>query len=302
MKYLLSLKECKMIESVKLVDFKSDLDSFDKQSKHYFQGLLEKMEVYQLSYTVAKKLKVVGFVAIPFSKTTLPCLIHLRGGSRDFGSLTTRSILFHLVKYAAEGYIVIASQYPGNAGGTGKDTFGGPDDLNSIKKLRQILKCIPCADIKKIGIQGHSRGGLMAYMLLREVSWVKAGVISGAPTDQVRQGRDRPKWRAHQIEMWGKSKKEMIKRSPLKWIEDLPKKTPLLIMHGLSDWRVSPIDSIEMSRALLKHSVPHRLILFEGADHGISEHKKEFIAQSLSWFKRFLKEEEALPSTKPHGD
>jgi len=279
------------------LDFLSDVEKIKSA-----QSDLNLVETYRFIYKVGK-LKVVGYVAIPKNKKErVPCIIHLRGGSRDFASLAPRAIYGQLVKYALEGYVVISTQYPGVEGGDGQDTFGGVDDIASIIKLKDILRGIPIADTDKIGIKGHSRGGLMAYMLLREVKWIKAAVIAAAPADQVRQGKERPKWREHQVSLWGKGKEELIRRSPLRWVADLPKKVPVLLMHGSADWRVSPLDSIEMSQEMYKNMVPHRFILFEGADHGITEYKIEYFKQSLGWFNRFLKNSEPLPNLKPHGD
>lgn len=257
--------------------------------------------LYRIVYKVGK-LRVVGYVATPKKGKDIPCLIHLRGGGGDFGRLNSKSLLVHLVRYARKGYTVITTQYPGVEGGYGQYGYGNADDLKSIKNLRDILKDLSMADHSRIGIKGHSRGGLMTYMMLREVKWIKAVAIGGASTDQVRQGKNRKGWREHQIKRWGKSRAETIKRSPLRWLDELPKNVPMLIMHGLSDWRVNPLDSIEMSQALLKHKIPHRLILFEGADHGISEYRSEYIRQTLEWFDRFLKKGEKLPDIEPHGD
>jgi len=297
------LSSNKSIVSVDLHNISDKLDFLsDTEKIKLAQNDLSLVEVYRFIYKVGK-IKVVGYIAIPKNQNQkLPCIIHLRGGSRDFAALTPRAIYGQLIKYALEGYIVISTQYPGVEGGEGEDTFGGTDDINSIIKLKDILKSISIADGDKIGVKGHSRGGLMAYMLLREVKWLKAAVIAAAPADQIRQGKERPKWREHQISLWGKSKEELIRRSPLRWVSDLPKKVPVLLMHGSADWRVSPLDSIEMSLEMYKSTLPHRFILFEGADHGITEYKTEYFKQTLGWFNRFLKNGEPLPNLKPHGD
>ncbi|MES2749430.1 MAG: prolyl oligopeptidase family serine peptidase [Patescibacteria group bacterium] len=293
-------KSVTLVESYPLsekLDFLSDIQKIESAKNE-----LQLVETYRFIYKVGK-LKVIGYITIPKNlKEKVPCIIHLRGGSRDFAALAPRAIYGQLVKYALEGYIVISTQYPGVEGGDGKDKFGGEDDIASIVKLKDILKSVSVADINKIGIKGHSRGGLMAYMLLREVKWIKSAVIAAAPADQIRQGKERPKWREHQISLWGKSKNELILRSPLRWSNELPKKVPILLMHGTADWRVSPIDSIEMSRDMYTHKIPHRFILFEGADHGITEYKTEYFKQSINWFNRFIKNEDAIPNLKPHGD
>lgn len=302
MKYFKQLIAIPAIISAELIDLTDRLVFVtDKVLRKDIARQLLAVEVYRLVYKVGK-LRVVGYVAIPKTGMNLPCLIHLRGGSTDFGMIKPRTIIGQMVNYAAAGYVVITTQYPGVEGGDGSDTFGGLDDMASIKKLRDILAALPMVDVKNIGVKGHSRGGLMIYMLLREVRWIKAAMIAGAPTDQVDRTGDRPGWREHQKEMWGGSKIESIKRSPIRWVDALPKRVPLLIMHGSADWRVLVRHSLVMVTALVVRQIPHRFILFEGADHGITEYRAEYHRQTLDWFNRFLVQHEPLPNMKPHGE
>lgn len=302
-RFLSELETHKSITSVDVFDLNNKLDFISNPDEAKVAKVeLRTVETYRFTYKVGK-LKVIAYTAIPTNYTEgLPCIIHLRGGSRDFAALAPRTIYGQIVKYAREGYVVISTQYPGVEGGDGTDQFGGTHDMASIEKLREILNSISIADTDRIGIKGHSRGGLMGYMLLRQVKWVKAAVIASAPADQLRQGKERKNWREHQISLWGKSRAESLRRSPLRWVADLPKKVPILLMHGSADWRVTALDSIEMSREMYFHSIPHRFILFEGADHGITEYRSEYFKQSISWFNRFLKDNEKLPDLKPHGD
>ena len=80
------------------------------------------------------------------------------------------------------------------------------------------------------------------------------------------------------------------------------KKTPLLIMHGLADWRVNPTDSFRLAQKLYEKKIPYRLIMFEGADHAISEYLETRNKYTFEWLDRFLKQNEPLPILKPHGE
>ena len=68
---------------------------------------------------------------------------------------------------------------------------------------------------------------------------------------------------------------ELDKRSAIKWADKFCKTTPVLLIHGTSDRRVSTLDSLELSIELYKHKIPYRLQIYEGADHGISEFRNE---------------------------
>lgn len=263
----------------------------------------KKIFVYRIIYKVKGK-KIAGFIVEPRKGNNLPCIIWNRGGSRDFGSMKIGQLFnkfSNIAPLATQGYIVIMTQYPGVAGGEGIDQYGSDLDIASILDLQKILKAYKRADEKTIGMFGHSRGGCMTYMCLGKVKWLKAAVIGSGPTNEVRAAKWRKNWAQHQKEMFGGSLVEKKKRSAFFWSEKLSKKTPLLIMHGTADWRVNPLDSIEMSTKLYEHKIPHRLIMYEGADHAITEHREEFNKQTINWFNRFLKEKEKLPNVKPHG-
>jgi len=295
-----ALENVKCVISATPLDLKNEISShFNSEFKKKIVGQLKTVEGYKIVYQV-KKLHVVGYLVLPKVGDNLPCLLHLRGGSRDFGMITPKGIIGNMLPYAAEGYAVITTQYPGVDGGDGADAFGGEDDLLCIKKLRDILKALPSVDEKMIGVKGHSRGGLMVYMLLREIRWVKAAMCSAAPTDQVKP-TGRNNWKEHQKRMWGGGRAGALKRSPIRWVDELPKKVPLLIMQGSADWRVLPRHSFAMVHELQKRNHPHRFIFFEGADHQISEYRKEYHRQTIDWFNRWLKNKEPLPNMKPHG-
>jgi len=291
------LRECKQVAEVQLLDLNQ---SPEVTHTDRIRRLLAAVSLYRIIYKVGK-LSVVGYVAVPKTGRELPGILHLRGGGGDFAKLTHKSLIGHLVRYACEGYVVVAPQYPGVDGVEGSDHYGDAEDMKSITVLQDILQSLSAVDGSRVGVKGHSRGGLMAYMLLRQGKRIKAAVIGGAPTDQVRQGEERRGWRAHQIKHWGTSQQETIKRSPLRWVDELPKKTPILLMHGSADWRVNPLDSIEMSRLLYEKKIPHRFILFEGADHVMAEYREEYVRQTMEWFERFLKHDEKLPNLEPHG-
>jgi len=93
----------------------------------------------------------------------------------------------------------------------------------------------------------------------------------------------------------------MRKRSAVCWPEKISKTTPILIMHGTADWRVSPLDSLEIAQALQKQNVPYRLIMYEGSDHAITEFRGEVITLAIDWLNKYVKNQHKLLNIKPHG-
>ncbi len=273
---------------------------------HWKEGYtyIDSIDVYKIAY-VSDGLKVHGLLVTPKKKGTYPCIIYNRGGNRNFGALSEGHGLVALGKIAKEGYVVIASQYRGNAGGEGNEEFGGAD-VNDVTVLPEVLKEISKADVSRIGMYGWSRGGMMTYIALTKMKNIKAAVVGGAVSDCFGLVNDRPKMEsavlAQVVPAYAEHKQqELTKRSAVHWVADFPKEVPILMLHGNADWRVKPEQSLQLALEFEKYRIPYRLVMFEGGSHGISEHKKEVNEQVLAWFARFLKNEEQLPNMEYHG-
>lgn len=246
--------------------------------------------------------RVKGFLAMPrkLSKK-MPCVIWNRGGLGPNFAIKDLTVFRPIAALASWGYVVVASQYSGCAGSEGTDDCGGPKTVNDVLNLRTVLSQVPNADLKRIGMHGGSRGGMMTYLCLAKVKWIKAAVTVAGLADVARNFRGRPDLKTYSRQFWNPTRQNMQLRSAVCWPEKFYKKTPLLLMHGTSDWRVSPQDSIDLATALYKHRVPYRLVVFEGDDHGITEHADERSRLTREWFDRFVKDGKPLPNLKPHG-
>ena len=147
-----------------------------------------KIFLYKIIYR-SQGHKVVGFIVEPRIGKNHPCIIYNRGGCGEFGALKIGMLLADIpVKLALHGYIVIASQYSGNGGSEGKDEMGG-SDIEDVLVLQKILKKYSRANAEKIGMYGISRGGMMTYLSLARVKWIKAAVTtygSRQPSSSIR--------------------------------------------------------------------------------------------------------------------
>ncbi|QKX07285.1 S9 family peptidase [Aquimarina sp. TRL1] len=288
---------------------KQEIIPFSK-IKHYEKFLsrfpeIEAVNSYNITY-LSDGLKVKGVLVLPKKEGQYPTIIYNRGGNRDTGAISPKAIPFlGLAKIASKGYVVIASQYRGNMGGEGKEEFGG-QDVNDVLNLLNVIKEIKQADTTNVGMYGWSRGGMMTYIALTKTNRIKAAAVGGAVSNNFETITDRPimeeKVLAELIPEYSKHKEtELKKRSATFWAHAFPKDTPLLIMHGTSDWRVKPSQSLQLAIELDKHRKPYRLIMFEGGDHGIRNNRKEVSEQVIQWFDRFLKQGEKVPNMEFHG-
>jgi len=265
---------------------------------------LDSIKVSGITY-MSDGLKINGIMARPTQAGLYPCIIYNRGGNKSFGSLKMAHGALLLGRVASKGYVVIASQYRGNGGSEGEEEFGG-EDLNDVLVLPEVLGEISHADTSKIGMYGWSRGGMMTYMALVRADRIDAAVVGGAPTDCYSLIEDRPEMESMVLaelipDYWENKSVELERRSAIKWTDKFKKDVPILILHGNADWRVKAEQSLRFALELEKQRVPYRLILFEGADHGISEYREEVNAQIINWFDRFLKEGEPVPDMQYHG-
>lgn len=265
---------------------------------------LDNIDIYAIKY-LSDGLKINGLLVKPKKQGKYPCIIYNRGGNRDFGALKIAHGAITLGQIAQKGYVVIASQYRGNAGSEGNEEFGGKD-VNDITVLTEVLKEVNDADTDKIGMYGWSRGGMMTYIALTKSNKIKAAVVGGAVSDNFRLIKDRPEMETAVLselipDYENNKNSELEKRSAIKWADKFPKNVPILMLHGNSDWRVKSEQSLTLALELEKNRVPYRLIIFEGGDHGIFEHKKEVNEQVLKWFDKYLKNDTKLPNMKYHG-
>ena len=90
--------------------------------------------------------------------------------------------------------------------------------------------------------------------------------------------------------MFGGKREDLKKRSAVFWVNKFNKKTPVLLLHGSADWRVAFDSPRYIERCCAKNT--HRLVLLEGADHGLEFRALRF-DMMRKWFDRFVEREVA---------
>ena len=115
-------------------------------------------------------------------------------------------------------------------------------------------------------------------------------MLVGAISDFKMNANKNPDIKKYYSELIGEKniEEEINKRSAITFTDQLPK-IPYLIMHGLADKDVSPLQSFELSKKLYELNILHRLVLFEGGDHYLKRHRKEVDALRKMWYEKYLK-------------
>jgi dipeptidyl aminopeptidase/acylaminoacyl peptidase len=265
----------------------------------------DRVQCQRLTY-LSDGLKVIAYLVRPVRATgeRFPAVIYNRGGNRDFGQLALPQ-LFGWVDLALQGYVVIGSQYRGNDGGEGREEFGGRE-INDVLALIPLIESLPYADHERIGMYGWSRGGLMTYLALTRTTRIRAAIVGAGVVDSFEEVARRPEMEknvySELVPNWTQVREEaLLARSPIRWVNKLHKTTPILLLHGSADWRVSPTQGLRMASALYEAVHPVRFVFFEGGDHGLTEYREEVDRLVLDWLNYYVKDKKPWPSLEPHG-
>lgn len=268
-------------------------------------SFLENIEMEEIYY-MSDGLRVKAFMAYPKGAKNLPSIIYNRGGNREFSKIYPYRVVDILARMAGWGYVAIGSQYRGVDGGDGQEEFGGAD-VNDVLNLIPLLEGLEEADASKIAMLGKSRGGMMTYLSLMKTDKIKAAVVVGGMTDlqltNDGRGGEMEQYVYSQLipNYWNDKEAQLKERSAITRVNEISKNCPILLMHGTADWRVSPTETMNMAKAFQEEKIPYRLVMMEGADHGLTEYKQEANQIIKAWFDRFLIQNEKLPTLEKHG-
>jgi len=242
--------------------------------------------------------EVYGYLATPAGPGPFPVVVRLRGGNRSFGAYTPERAVRSLSQLAEWGYLAIAPQYRGATDpeeGPSADEFGGSDVDDIFTMIDLLPELEPAADTSRVGLDGWSRGGMMALLALRRSDRFRAAVLLGSLSDLDRMAADRPVMLEVYEDLFGtpdstEFNRRIRARSGVRWPGELPVDTPILILHGGSDWRVSPLQSLDLAAGLQEAGRFYRILVVEGADHSLTDAAAERDAERRAWFDRFVRD------------
>jgi len=146
----------------------------------------------------------------------------------------------------------------------------------------------------------------MTYLALARTDRIKAAVVRAGASDAIASLRERPEMEKNYAALIpnyaGNKEAELRARSPVLWVDKLNPKTPILLMQGTADWRVSPEQGFTMAEALYRAKHPFRLVMFEGGSHSLPEFRNELYRLTIDWFNTYLRDGKPWPSLEKHGD
>jgi dipeptidyl aminopeptidase/acylaminoacyl peptidase len=233
------------------------------------------ISAYTFTYEV-DGLAVAGYLVAPRHRTgRLPVLIYNRGGTGDYGLVPVGQLFTRFADLALMGYLVVGSQYPGNALSEGHDERGGASDVNSVLRLHSLITRLSAADAGRIGMLGDSRGGMMTYLCMAQADWLKAALTIGGLVNVDRSLELRPELAEVYRHHFGNGARARKARSVICWTDRLDKRVPLCLLHGGADDKVDPLDALDLAAKLQTVGHPYALHIFDGCDHGLRNRHDE---------------------------
>jgi dipeptidyl-peptidase-4 len=171
--------------------------------------------------------------------------------------------------FAEQGFAVLVVDGSGTPGRgpdwereTHGDVFGPPLD-DQVAGLQEAARLHPYLDLGRVGIRGWSYGGsLAAWAVLRQPDVFHAAVAGAGVTDQLLYNA---LWRERTLGHPAQFPEHYEGNSLVLAAPRLTR--PLLLIHGLADDNVHPVNTLRLSSALLAAGRPHEVLLLPGIGH-----------------------------------
>ncbi|WMJ69693.1 prolyl oligopeptidase family serine peptidase [Stenotrophomonas sp. 24(2023)] len=142
-------------------------------------------------------------------------------------------------------------------------------------------------DRNRIGVTGHSHGGLMTANLIAHTTLFKAGVATSGSYNKTFtpfgfQNERRSVWQAQDV---------YLKASPFFYADKI--KLPLLLVHGEDDANpgTEPFQSRKLYQAIRGNGGTTRLVMLPNEPHWYTalESNEQLVAEMLNWFDTYVK-------------
>ncbi|HEX3660071.1 MAG TPA: S9 family peptidase [Acidobacteriaceae bacterium] len=200
---------------------------------------------------------------------------------------------------ADRGWLVFRPNYRGSAG-YGDDFMLAIEPHLVSAPGRDILAGVDAlvrdgyADPDKLAIGGYSYGGYMTNWLITQTTRFKAAVTgAGAVEHAANWGNDDETYDDAWYlggEPWQDPE---LYQSEAALFQFNKVKTPVHLVQGGADIRVSYLEGVTMERALQELGIPHEFLVFPGEGHGLGKnpwHGYIKVRDELQWLEKYVPE------------
>jgi dipeptidyl aminopeptidase/acylaminoacyl peptidase len=252
--------------------------------------------VEDITFKSADGTSIDGFLVKPVDYVPgrrYPTILHLHGGpvyqfSHEF--------MDDWQVFAANGFAVVAAN-PRGSSGRGFEfakaiyaDWGNKDTADVLAAVDHVVT-MGVADPERLGVGGHSYGGILTDQVIARDPRFKAAVSSaGAANFYGTWGVDMY-IREYEFELGSPWRNRAVwDRVSFPFFNaDRITTATLFICHELDD-NVPCVGSMQMYQALKALDVPTRLVVYPGEYHGLSvpSYMKDRIGRVLDWYGRYL--------------
>lgn len=247
-------------------------------------------------------LEIQGLVIYPSSYhhgERYPLIVDVHGGPAWLWSDRIQANWHDWAQYlAANGYVVLL---PNPRGSTGRgsaftranfDDIGGGEFTDLMAGVDKLIE-LGVADPDRLGIGGWSWGGYLSAWTVTQTDRFKAAVVGAGVTDLFSdQGQnDVPHMNYYYfIRNAYEDPEDLLRRSALYWVRDVT--TPVLVLHGEADERVTVAQGRELYAALKYLGKPAEMVTYPREGHGFEErkHQLDLIKRVVAWYDKHLKD------------
>ncbi|MBI4973848.1 alpha/beta fold hydrolase [Candidatus Roizmanbacteria bacterium] len=270
---------------------------------------------YIVSYK-SEGLKIFALLTVPQGlkpKNGWPVIIFNHGYIPPEQYRTTERYIAYTDAFSRNGYIIFKSDYRGHGNSEGKPegAYYSPAYTTDILNAVSSVKKYKDADPEKIGMWGHSMGGMITLRTMVTTSDIKAGVIWAGvvasyedltnnwhhpdlnprpfiPSER-EQATRRP-GRQSYIDKYGTFEQNPSfwqSISPISFAKDVS--GPIQLHHGTADSEVPLLFSQKLDNAMKNTKKQVELFTYEGDDHNLSNNLGIALQRSVEFFDKYVK-------------
>ncbi len=234
------------------------------------------------------------------NKANLPVVVYNRGGFAKWGRIVPFELL-SLCRVAAQGYMVIASDFRGLSKNNNNQNesaklkqnrtdLGCGDVKDSFNLIDAISKKHSDIDIQNIAVWGFSRGTTISMMMATESDNIRLIILHGMLTDAVNDAR-RQEFDQHvypllveNYQTLSQAEKDALLAgiSPKFLLSKVKGKPSFTIFHGALDERTSAAKALGFASELLNKNYAVEFHLFPRSGHGLTGDYNEYIEKTIN--------------------
>jgi dipeptidyl aminopeptidase/acylaminoacyl peptidase len=256
--------------------------------------------VEQLRWEGADGMEISGLLVYPANHDPdrrYPLILQIHGGPTAYWTDRFQASWHDWAQYlASHGYAVLL---PNPRGSSGRGSafaeanwqdYGGKELEDSLRGVDKVIT-MGLADPERLGVGGWSHGGYMTARAITLSKRFKAAVMGAGMGNLVSDQGQNDIPRANDQYFSSRTYEDpdfFMRRSPINDVQQVT--TPLLLVHGSADDRVSPLQSREFYIALRLLEKTAVLVTYPHEGHSFEErgHQADLLRRILAWYDRYL--------------